>query len=54
MRAWREGVDFGALIKESPEAAAVMTPAEVDAALDPGQYRAGRDVIFGRLQQLTF
>jgi adenylosuccinate lyase len=54
MRAWREGVDFGQLIKDSPEATAVMPPAEVDAAMDPAQYQAGRDVIFGRLQALTF
>jgi adenylosuccinate lyase len=54
MRAWREGVDFGLLIKGSPEAAAVMTAAEVDAAMDPEQYRAGRDAIFGRLQHLEF
>ena len=38
MRAWREGVDFGQLIKDSAEATAVMTPAEVDAAMDPAQY----------------
>ena len=35
------------LIKESAEAMAVMTPTEIDAAMDPDQYRAGRDVIFG-------
>ncbi len=54
MRAWREGVDFGQLIEESDEAMAVMTPADVDAAMDPNQYRAGRDVIFGRLEALRF
>lgn len=54
MRAWREGVDFGDLIKESSEAMTVMTAQEVDAAMDPDQYRAGRDVIFARLEQLTF
>ena len=54
MQAWREGVDFGELIKGNTEAMAVMGPAEVDAAMDPDQYRAGRDVIFGRLQDLTF
>ena len=54
MRAWREGVDFGLLIKGDPEAAAVMTGAEVDAAMDPEQYRAGRDAIFGRLERLAF
>jgi adenylosuccinate lyase len=54
MRAWREGVDFGVLIKSDPEAAAVLTVADIDAAMDPDQYRAGRDVIFGRLEQLTF
>ena len=54
MQAWREGIDFGELIKADPEAMAVATPAEIDAAMDPDQYRAGRDVIFGRLEQLTF
>jgi hypothetical protein len=33
---------------------AVMTCAEVDAAMDPGQYAAGRAVIFGRLEGLEF
>jgi len=54
MQAWREGVDFGGLIKGNAEAMAVMTPQDVDAAMDPDQYQAGRDVIFGRLQKLTF
>ena len=54
MQAWRQGVDFGDLIKASDEAMAVMTPAEVDTAMDPDQYRAGRDVIFHRLERLTF
>ena len=54
MRAWREGVDFGDLVKADAEAMAVLKPAEVDAAMDPDQYRAGRDVIFGRLEKLEF
>ncbi len=54
MHAWREGVDFGLLIKQNAEAMAVMSPADVDAAMDPGQYTAGRDVIFGRLEELEF
>ena len=54
MRAWREGVDFGELIKQNAEAMAVMSSADVDAAMDPEQYRAGREVIFGRLEELTF
>ena len=54
MRAWRECVDFGELIKQDPEAMAVMSPAQVDAAMDPDQYRAGREVIFGRLETLEF
>jgi adenylosuccinate lyase len=54
MRAWREGVDFGGLIKDNPEALAVLSPADIDAAMDPDQYRAGRDVIFGRLEDLRF
>jgi adenylosuccinate lyase len=54
VHAWREGVDFGLLVKQNAEAMAVMSPAEVEAAMDPDQYRAGRDVIFGRLEKLTF
>jgi len=54
MRAWRDGVDFGELVKQDAEAMAVMSPAEVDAAMDPDQYRVGRDVIFGRLEKLAF
>ena len=33
---------------------AVMSPPDVDAAMDPAQYAAGRDVIFGRLEKLEF
>jgi adenylosuccinate lyase len=54
MQAWREGVDFGELIKQNAEAMAVMSPDDVDAAMDPDQYRAGRDVIFARLERLEF
>jgi adenylosuccinate lyase len=54
MQAWRAGVDFGDLIKASDEVLAVMSVEEVDAAMDPDQYRAGRDVIFGRLEKLEF
>ncbi len=54
MRAWREGVDFGELIKRDAEAMALLSPEEVDAAMDPGQYRAGREVIFARLDRLEF
>jgi len=54
MHAWRDGIDFGELVKRDAEAMAVMSPADVDAAMDPGQYTAGRDVIFGRLQKLEF
>ena len=41
-------------IKADPEATAVLSPAEIDAAMDPDQYRAGREVIFGRLEGLAF
>jgi adenylosuccinate lyase len=54
MQAWREGVDFGGLIKGNAEAMAVMSPQDVDAAMDPNQYLAGREVIFARLEKLTF
>jgi adenylosuccinate lyase len=54
MAAWSDGVDFGELIKRSDEAMAVMSPQDVDAAMDPAQYTAGRDVIFGRLEKLEF
>ena len=54
MRAWNESLDFGALIKASPDARAVLSEAEIDAAMDPAQYMAGRDVIFARLEELEF
>ncbi len=54
MQAWREGVDFGELIKANAEAMAVIRPEEVDAAMDPDQYKAGRAVIFARLEALSF
>jgi adenylosuccinate lyase len=54
MKTWQEGVDFGDLIKASREARAVLSEAEIDAAMDPAQSAAGRDVIFGRLQKLEF
>ena len=54
MQAWRDDIDFGELIKGNPEAMAVATPAEIDAAMDPDQYQAGRDVIFARLERLSF
>ncbi len=54
MQAWREGIDFGALIKQSGEAMAVLGSDELDAAMDPGQYEAGREVIFSRLETLEF
>ncbi len=54
MRAWRESRDFGELVKLDDEAMAVMAPDDVDAAMDPDQYRAGRDVIFDRLAALEF
>ncbi len=54
MQAWREGIDFGELIKQNGEAMAVLSSDELDAAMDPGQYEAGREVIFGRLETLEF
>ncbi|HOT23755.1 MAG TPA: adenylosuccinate lyase, partial [Thermoleophilia bacterium] len=54
MQAWREGVDFGELIKRNPEAMAVLSPGDVDTAMDPDQYKAGREVIFARLEKLEF
>jgi adenylosuccinate lyase len=54
MRAWREGTDFGELVKQDAEAMAVLSPEDVDAAMDPARYTAGRDVIFARLDGLTF
>ena len=54
MRAWRDDVDFGELIKGNVEAMAVATPADIDAAMDPDQYQAGREAIFARLERLTF
>ncbi len=54
MRAWREERDFGELIKADREAMAVMSPGDIDNAMDPDQYRKGRDVIFERLAALEF
>jgi adenylosuccinate lyase len=54
MKAWNEGLDFGALIKANADARAVLSDAEIDVAMDPAQYTAGRDVIFARLEELEF
>ena len=54
MQAWRNGVDFGVLIKQNAEAMAVMSPSDVDVAMDPAQHTAGRDVIFARLKHLEY
>jgi adenylosuccinate lyase len=54
MRAWSDGVDFGDLIKQDSAAMAVLTPMEVEAAMDPNQSEAGREVIFRRLDELEF
>jgi adenylosuccinate lyase len=54
MKAWQEGVDFGVLLKENHAARAVLSEAEIDAALDPARHSSGRDVIFARLEQLSF
>ena len=55
MQAWRDGVDFGdAHQGERRGDGRDVTPTEIDAAMDPDQYRAGRDVIFARLEKLEF
>ncbi len=54
MRAWSVGIDFGDLIKEDPEAMAVMSPQEVDEAMDPDRSQEGRSTIFARLERLHF
>jgi adenylosuccinate lyase len=54
MKAWQESVDFGDLVKADSEARAVLSEAEIDAAMDPAQHTVGRDVIFGRLEKLEF
>ena len=54
MRAWNEGLDFGDLVKQDPEALRVMSAADIDAAMDPARSRAGREVIFRRLAELEF
>jgi adenylosuccinate lyase len=54
MKAWNEGLDFGALIKANADARAALSDAEIDVAMDPAQYTAGRDVIFARLEELEF
>jgi len=54
MRAWEEERDFGELVAADPRVAAVMSREEVEAAMDPDRFRAGREVIFARLEQLEF
>jgi adenylosuccinate lyase len=54
MQAWRDGVDFGGLIKANDEARVVLDEAEIDAAMDPAQYVTGREVVFARLETLEF
>lgn len=54
MRAWRDGRDFGELVKLDREAMALLTPEEVEAAMDPERCTLGRDVIFARLAALEF
>ncbi|MEZ5126369.1 MAG: adenylosuccinate lyase [Thermoleophilia bacterium] len=54
MRAWSERVDFGDLIKQNPEAMAVLSLHDVDAAMNPDQYVRGREAIFDRLVALEF
>jgi adenylosuccinate lyase len=54
MTAWQQGRDFGELIAANPGVQAVMTADEIAAVLDPGRHAAGRDVIFGRLAELSF
>ena len=54
MQAWDEGVDFGGRVKADADVRTLMTADEVDAVLDPSAHTAGRDVIFARLEQLSF
>lgn len=54
MEAWHEGVDFGGLVKADADVQALMTADEIDAVLDPSAHTTGRDVIFSRLERLTF
>ena len=54
MEAWHEGVDFGGLVKADADVQALMTTDEIDAVLDPSAHTTGRDVIFSRLERLTF
>ena len=55
MKAWQEGTDFGALVKQNAAVqAAGLTAADIDAAMDPAKHSAGRDVIFARLAALEF
>jgi adenylosuccinate lyase len=54
MKAWREQIDFGGLVKADPAARAVLSEAEIDAAMDPRRHSVGRDAIFARVEALTF
>jgi adenylosuccinate lyase len=55
MEAWREGVDFGDLVKANPAVrAAGLSDTDIEAAMDPTKHSAGREVIFARLEALEF
>jgi adenylosuccinate lyase len=55
MQAWEQQVDFGDLVKaDLAVRAAGLSAADIDAAMDPRRHSAGREVIFARLEALTF
>jgi adenylosuccinate lyase len=55
MQAWEQQVDFGDLVKaDLAVRAAGLSAADIDAALAPPRHSAGREVIFARLEALTF
>jgi len=54
MTAWQEGLDFGALLKQNEASRGVLSEDEIDLALDPSLHSGGRDLIFARLERLSF
>ena len=49
LKAWNEGLDFKALILAEPEAASVLSPAEIEACFSLDPYLGRIDYIFERV-----
>ncbi len=49
MRAWEEGADFKALLREDPEVARYLTPADIENCFDLGYHLRHLDTIYARI-----